>query len=102
LKIARTIAQPGKPQPKIKPPQRNQTGHQIHPLLQPELLDRNDPAADSGGHGADQSDVSPKPRRTRLLTFSHAYTQLGRYRNAGVATAFLASDYAKMITGDVM
>ncbi len=36
------------------------------------------------------------------MTFSHAYTQPRRNRDVGVATAFLASDYAKMITGDVM
>ena len=36
------------------------------------------------------------------MTFSHAYTRLRRNRDVGVATAFLASDYAKLITGDVI
>ncbi len=36
------------------------------------------------------------------MTFSHAYTQPRRNQDVGVATAFLASDYAKMNTGDAM
>lgn len=33
--------------------QRHEFGHRIHPLLQPEVLDGNRPAADPGHHGAD-------------------------------------------------
>jgi hypothetical protein len=46
--------------------------------------------------------ISRKPSRIGLMTFSHAYTQPRSNRDVGVATAFLASDYAKMITGDAM
>jgi len=46
--------------------------------------------------------ISRKPLRIRPMTFSHAYTQSRRNRDVGVAAAFLASDYATMITGDVM
>lgn len=42
----------------------HETGHRIHPFLQPEVLDRNGHATDRGDHGADQSD-SPLARRAR-------------------------------------
>jgi hypothetical protein len=38
LKAQRTIANSGKPQPKVKP---SNAGHRSRPLLQPELLDCN-------------------------------------------------------------
>ncbi len=45
--------------------ERHEAGHRIHSLVRSEILDGNGPAADSGDHGADQSDgpVACRARR---------------------------------------